>query len=297
MGGGGGSAGKNSWPDYIQNIHRQWLTGWVDNAGSRPTGFSAFPNVATTMLAATTAQGGNPYTGAVAYNPDSDILNAQDAVDDYNDVLSASFAVFLQETADAVDALIASPEDFDSMLTVLGTKIRREHNKGMVRANAAFLDVGAIMTTNYQMYVAQGEQEVRDRINEAIVQHEERRDTQRLQMVQGMLVARIGGRQNLAGIQLEALRLFVTAKNDEIQMNQQFENDEATWDLSLFQNASNLLAAVSGGVQTPQKQSSTQRLLGAASGAASGALGGFAAGGPIGAGIGGAIGLLGGLFG
>ena len=160
--GGGSGAGANTWPVHMTNIHRQWLTGWVDDAGSRPTGFSVFPDVAETMRLATAAVGGNPFTGAVAHSPDTDLANSQNAIDDFNADLAGGWTSFLTSTMAGIDATIASPVEFKGMENVVSDRFRREQNKALSQFNARALDIGAIQTSTYAIALVMQEQDTRD---------------------------------------------------------------------------------------------------------------------------------------
>lgn len=292
---GGGSSGKVEYPQYMEFFHWQTLDNFQDQPGSRPWASGIFPNVGDAMKAASSAVGGNPYAGALAYNPDPDIANVQDTIDDWNDVISADFGNFLQETVLDIDAAIQSPEDFNSAATVYQTQFRRQHYIGMARTNAMFLDIGALQTSNYQMWVGQQESLINQAVNEAIVGHEERRDTHRITMIMDTLNKRLASREGIAHTQNDASKSAIVAKHDQKSIDQQFEIDEAHYDLGLFQYGSNVLAGIAGSGHFVAKQSTAQRLMGAAGNGIAKAALGFATGGPIGAAAGGIMGVLGSL--
>lgn len=281
--GGGGSSGKVSYPEYMQNIHRQWLMDWADDPASQPGGLDIFPDVATAMLNATTAIGGNPFTGAVAYSPDTDIANAQDAIDDLQGDLASGWTAHLTSTMEGIDATIASPVDFDGMSNVISDRIRTEENKSQSRFNARALDIGAIQNSTYAMGLVQLEQATRDRIYDFSTGQEDKLLNARLALLGSFGGTRLDGLRAVAAQQGQVAQLTTVAKSEEQQINQQWENAEATWDLDLFQYGNNVLAAIAGAAASAKQQSQTslQKGLGgvAMGGAASLALGAAGVGG------------------
>lgn len=304
--GGGSSSGKVSYPTYMEDMHHQLLNNWTDDAPSRPFTDGEFPDVGVAMKNAMTAVGGNPFTGAAAYSPDTDIANAQDAVDDLQADLASGWTAFLTSAMEGIDATIASPVDFDGMSNVISDRIRTEQNKAQSRFNARALDIGAIQNSTYAMSLVQLEQATRDRIYEFSTGQEDRLLDTRLRLLAALGGPRLDGMRAVAAQQGQVSQLTTVAKSEEQQINQQWENAEATWDLDLFQYGTNVLASISGasGSAKGQSQTSLQKglgsvLMGGATSLALGAagLGGTAAtanaaatsamfGGPVGLGIG-----------
>lgn len=297
--GGGSSAGKMSWPPYMQDMHHQWLNDWSDDPDSRPFDPGEFPDVATAMLNATTAVGGNPFTGATAYSPDTDLATAQDAVDDLQADLASGWTAFLTSTMEAIDATVASPVDFDGMNNVISDRIRKEQNAAQSRFNARALDIGAIQNSTYAMSLVQLEQATRDRIYEFSTGQEDRLLGARLSLLSALGGPRLDGMRAVTAAQGQVSQLTTVAKSEEQQINQQWENAEATWDLDLFQYGTNVLASISGAAGSAKSQSQTalQKGLGAvAMGGATALSIGSAAGTGLGTGSG-AIAALGGPVG
>lgn len=264
-GGGGSGAGKNSWPTYMHNMHHQWLNDFQDDEGSRPWVPDLYPNVGETMANAMTAVGGNPFTGAVAYSPDTELDNAQDAVDDFNADLAEGWTSYLTSTMEGIDATIASPVDFAGQENVMSDRVRREQNKSLTKFNARALDIGAIQTSTYAMALVSQEQDTRDRVYEFITKQEDAILAARLGMLGQLGVMRMDGARSVASQQGQLSQLQIVAKSEEQQINQQWENAEATWDLDLFQYGNNVMASISGGAigAKDQTQTGLQKALGA----------------------------------
>ena len=181
--GGGSASGRLSWPTYMQDMHHQWLNDYVDDVDNRVFGPGEFPDVASTMKAAMSAVGGNPFAGAVAYSPDTDLEIAQHAIDDWNADINSGWTSFLTSAMAGIDATIASPVEFAGMENVASDRIRREANKSLSRFNGRMLDIGAIQSSTYMMALVMQEQEVRDRVTEFITGPEDGLRIARLQIL------------------------------------------------------------------------------------------------------------------
>lgn len=249
----GGSSGTVSFPDYMQDMHRTWLNDWADDPGSRPFASGTFPNVGVAMKNATSAVGGNPYTGAVAYSPDTDLGNAQDALEDFGVDLASGWSEFLTSAMDGMDVTIASPVGFDDRFDVVNSRIRTEQGKGISRFNDRFVDITAIHSKNYAMSLVQQEQHTMDRIHEITTTQEETVRNTRLSLLAQFGSVRLDGMRALAVQQSEVSGLTTLGKVQEQQVNQDLENSEATWDLKLFAYGGNVLAASAGGFAEPEK--------------------------------------------
>ena len=101
--------------------------------------------------------------------------------------------------------------------------------------------------------------------------------------------------QALSQITAEANRIKIVAKVEETEKNLKYDEQDALWDLEMYQYGGNILASIAGAASgTKGKEVSTgASVLG---GAMSGAAAGASIGGPIGAGIGGVIGGIAGLL-
>lgn len=249
--GGGGSSGKVSYPAYMQDIHRQWLNDWADDPGGSPFAADEFPNVGVAMKNATSAIGGNPYTGAVAYSPDTDLDNAQDALDDFGADLASGWTDYLTSAMDGIDVSIGSPVDFADRFDVATDRIRTEQSKAIPRFNARFLDIAAIHSKTFPMSLVQQEQHTQDRIYEVSTSQEEAVRNARSGLLAQLGSVRLEGMRVLAVQQAEVSRLTTVAKVQEQEHNQNVENSEATWDLNLFAYGGNVLASVAGGFADP----------------------------------------------
>ena len=271
-------------------MHHQWLDDWQDDTSGQPGGVgdtfdnANFPDVATAMKNATTAIGGNPYAGAVAYSPDVDLANAQDAIDDFNADLAAGWTSFLTSTIEGIDATFASPVEFKGIENVVSDRIRRERNKDVATFNGRALEIGAIQSSTYAMAVVYEEQLTRTRINEFITDHENKMKEVQILLLGQLGGFRLDGFRALSAQQGQMAQLTTVAKSDEQETNQQLEVKEGTWDLQLFRYGSNVLASISGGVtgqdegQTDLARAASAVAMGASTALALGAAGTAGAG-------------------
>lgn len=293
-GGGGGAGGAVSYPTYMQDMQHQWLDNWLDDAGNRPFTDGEFPDVATAMKNATSAIGGNPYTDAVAYSPDTDLGNAQNALDDFNVDLASGWTSFLTSAMDGIDATIPSPVDFDGMLNVASDRVRRDRNQELSRLNARVLAIGAAQSSTYVAALTQHESNTRDLIYDFAATQEQTVLQSRLVLLGQLGSYRLDGMRARAAQQAQVSKLTISDKADEWITNQKAEIAEATWDLHLFQYGNNVLASITGAATRADDQPASDLQAGA-SGALTGAATGLTIGGPWGAVIGAVVGAVAGV--
>ena len=81
-----GPSGKVLYPPYIQSFHGEALAGLtISTDGSISAGSIALTDDAESIMNAAWAAG-NPYANADAYDPDSDLLDVQDRIDNFSEV-------------------------------------------------------------------------------------------------------------------------------------------------------------------------------------------------------------------
>jgi hypothetical protein len=109
-----------------------------------------------------------------------------------------------------------------------------------------------------------------------------------------LMLQRIAWHENYTKLVTEVNRIKIVAKKEQNDMNVKIDEQDALWNLEVFQYGGNLLAAIGGGTNTPKTPSLAQSMIGGAlSGAAAGAMVGGGFGAAIGGILGGAAGLLG----
>lgn len=279
-GGGGGGSGAVDYPDYMKTWHGDAL-----NDGGADTLTSSVTDVINAAL------GNSPFTGLNAYDPDNDITNMLASADDMQTLVD------LLSNGTTLDTLIADILDttrIDNMVTAYANDLDdRLIATILPRFEAGMRDINAVVSSAFV-------------IGRALIEEEEDRQ-----------VAKYGGALYLKGASDDAIkvigmkleyqkvvsqlivdtyRLKIVAKKEEVDENMKIDENDALWDLSLFQYGSNVLGAIGGGTVSPRAKepSTAQSVLG---GALSGAAAGAMVGGPYGAVIGGVLGAAAGLLG
>lgn len=292
-GGGGGSSGKVSYPDFIEDHLANYLELIQprDIVGDDYSGF---------LLDARNA---NPYTTMTSYDPSTRIANMEAIVDDL-DTLGTNAPTTLWETYEqsasvrfdtdygqtALDAVVDSMED--------GMEV--SHLRAMGRFAAQMSEINAVMSSAFLVGMAQMEQEFQRGLTKARVElrlgQEQRRVAYVLQAISHMAGLYQMGYQNRAQgytSAIEVQRLALIAEKEEKDMDNEFDVADALWDLDIFKYGANLMAAPAGGTAVGREPSKAQTALG---GAATGAALGLQAAGPTGAIIGGIGGLIAGFI-
>ena len=258
-GGGGGGSGKVDYPDYMKTIHGDWL----DNSGA-DTITSSITDVMNAAL------GSSPWTTQSAYDPDNDIVEIVGAPDDIQtlvNLLSSGTSLddiitnVLSDSRidDAVDEYAA---DLDARLT----------SEILPRFEAGMRDINAVVSSAFA-------------IGRAIIEENQDRQVAKysadlhMKAFSDDAIKVIGLKleyQRIASAMLmEAYRMKIVAKKEENEVNMKIDEEDALWDLSIFQYGSNLLASIGGGVASPdtKRPSALQSAIGGAlSGAAAGAM-------------------------
>jgi len=269
-GGGGGSSGKVDYPDYMKDIHEDWLDD-ID-------------------AIITTTQAANPYTGATPYDPDTAVY----AMLTYFHAFRALSAI--SSLGDLGDSLLI---DIESQVTAhsnilsndLETNVLPTFRRGMQDVNAvmssAFVIGEAFILADRTRQIAKLQSDLEIQNSKLNVEA----DKIKLQAIKeemefNKLIVQFG-------IQINSSAIAAGVEEERIGM--EYDVKDARWDLSTYKEAGNMLAAISGAAIQTEGDGPTpvQSALG---GALSGAAVGMMAGGPVGAGIGGAIGLVGGLL-
>ena len=297
--GGGGSSGQVSHSVYLESVHADWLNN---------TGADTMTQSITDVMDA--ALGNSPWTGLAAYNPAADIAAYEAHV--------AAFRVLLNGLSDTVDwstlydhadaeihgagdiELLDDVQAYSDMLDdIINTRVLPRFRRGMQ-------DINAVVSSAFP-------------IGEAVIEAFRTRDVAKYstslfisarsdvlkateQMMQ-IMSHRIAWEEGFVRTSIEANRIKLVALKEEADQNALLAEEDALWDLEIFQYGANVMAAAAGGVasgnklKTPNKVATT--LGGAMSGAAAGAMVGASygsGGGPYGAAIGAVLGAAMGLL-
>jgi len=307
-----GPSGSISYPDYMERIHVQWLTGGTRDVPST----DLTPSLETVMGNALIA-GGNPYFLEEAFDPrqpdtlvpGSPLKHAQlrhDALDTFlglNDD-ETDYINFVNQAITRVDAAYVTEAEITSVVSVFETEVRARrlaelsvHTGGMADINAVvgsqFVIGMALIESNITQEVNRFERELRIRLKE----HRGNLIDSAVKIMAQMLQVNIGAEMNATRLQAEVVRLRIVAQKEQIDRDLEIDALDATWDLHVFRFGSNLLGVLGGNTMPNIKQPSTVQsvLGGAVSGAAAGAQ--LTGGNPVGVGIGALAGGISGFLG
>lgn len=289
--GGGGSSGAVSHSAYLETIHSDWLD---------KTGTDTIEKSMTEVM--DSALGSSPWTTKVAYDPDTDIA-AYEAV-------IAAFKVILTGVSDTTDWAALHTQASASIVPVTEATITADIDafsdqlddeitvKVLPRFRRGMQDINAVVSSAFV-------------IGEAVIESFRDRDVAKFSsglrialeaknselMISGteqmlrLMTQRLGLEESYMKTYIEGKRIKIVAKKEEVETNAKFDEEDALWDLEVFQAGANLLAGIQGGTVAPNTKKSSQMqsaIGGALSGAAAGAM--ITGGSPVGAIAGGILG-------
>lgn len=287
-GSGGGSSGAVSYPAYMQLIHGLWLDGGQTDTPD---------NSLTETINA--AYGNSPHLGRVAYDPTGELATAYAAVSEFSTrvgVLNPSndYTVAFNTANALIDAdsitidegrVTADIAAFDAILT------DQLEDISLPQFRVGMLNIGAVNTsafvvgesllraykardvakygTELRVQLAAKQDEINSRF---MLQRTENVRVATTQILTSLL-KRVDLSREVAALTIEAKRIHIVAKKEQLGEQADWDEEEAKWDLELFSYAQNLLAGPSGGVGVNQKRPSkaVSAIGGALSGAATGA--------------------------
>lgn len=296
MGGGSGPSGKVEYPNYIESMqgllmfnrpyysfgndvkyqdadgkfrdfHRNPPHSWEDfvdnwtNASAEGTATDA--NTQGIMFAADTMIGNNPFTGVLTYDPDasSELLKVADAL------------VVLDTEIDSMDTYIQDE------LNAFEDEAKLSHYRSMAVMAGSFRDINAVVSTSFL---------------QGITSHQINHDNKLARARGEAFKTRTTLIERRATLQMEASKIQIIARNDQIEKDTNLSLDDQNWELDTLIRALSGIGAIAGVATTTagsKGPSSAQRMLGgAASGAAAGTMIAPGPGTAIGAVLGAALG-------
>lgn len=305
--GGGSSSGTIEYPDYMEKIHVDWLTGGTKDDPDP----SISQSVEATMEVALGALG-NPYTSLNAFDPGSvsgvssdspigklqtehdsaealvDGLDVSGATGDYFDIITRAAAL--------VDVNLVGETEIDNTVTAFENNQILRHLRSVGRFAASMADRCAGDTSQFVIGMAALESDFADNVDqfEANLRIQIKRDKQSLidaavkEMI-AILQLKIGSSLNLVQLQEGVTRVHIASITDQRNRDAELDVRFGLWDMEVFQMGGNILAAISGAAHPNQGLSKFQSTLG---GAASGAAIGTAVNPGVGTGVGAGIGAL-----
>jgi len=296
--GGGGSSGKVGYPAYLETLHSDAL----NHGGADTITHSLYDLLEI-------ADGNNPYLGAVAYDPSSEMVALADALDTYADKVdefepSTLWSAGIVFGKADLETYLYSDSDFNDDADAFRDKLEAQLTSDVLpRFQAGMRDINSVMSSSFVI----GQSILEDGIDREVAEHLSKlrvagymdkidKVTQWADRFLGASIQKIEFYRTVSALTAEINRIRLLFKMEYDKQQLAWDNESATWQINLFQNLANLIASPSGGTAIyDNKDRKNSPWAGALSGAASGAqigssMGGYGAG--IGALVGGVAGYL-----
>ncbi len=268
-GGGGSSSGAVSHSAYLEAVH----TSWLDHAGT-DTISDSITDVMNVAL------GNSPWTGLTAYDPDTEIAA-------YEGVMTAFKAMLtgISDTSDWDDLYTQAETSIDNPVIIaadaaafaailddqITTTILPRFRRGMQDINAV---VSSAFPIGEAVIEAFRDRDVAKYTTGLMISKDEKKLTATSQMLQ-LMIQRLSWEEAYVRVYTEGQRMKIVAKKEETDQNAKLDEEDALWDLEVFQYGGNIMAAIQGGTvgSKPKVASPLQSAIGGAmSGAAAGAM-------------------------
>lgn len=295
--GGGGSAGQVDYPDYIKNFHAFLMAG-VDS-DPFTLSWTGAPDFLSASVAASAA---NPYSSVAAYDPDTALgsLTTQfTALETIVDAIDTGDISTYVSAAVTQAALLLPDSEIDAAVDSFEARSLTAFQRSVGRATAGMFDIRAVMGTQYDMMVANMEQDravqvddMDSRLRLLTAQERYQAKLQLVDQILRLLSTQVQGTSGLVSHQFDISKLTIVAKQDEVLSQVGFDEKDVLWDLNLLAYGQNALSSISGAATIARPPNEKERLIAAVTNA--GAFGlqlGTTMGNP-GVGFAGGIGLL-----
>ena len=271
--GGGGSSGEVDYPAHMKAFQEDML-----NHDGADNITDSMVDVMNTML------GNSPFTGMVAYDPDSALSNSESSVDDF------STLVALLSAGTGLDSLISSVLDesrIDDSVTEFAADLDDRLNSEILpRFEGGMRDINAVVSSAFA-------------VGKSIIESAQARQVAKYSADLHMkafgddairiIGLKLDYQKLLTHFTIESNRIKIVSKKEEVDAGFKIDSADAKWDIGVFQPSANMLASIAGssGIVPSEGPSQTQSALG---GAMSGAAMGAMVGGVPGAVVGGVLG-------
>lgn len=267
---GGVSPTITSYPEYLQGTHSALLTG-MDFADGTITDFNAWGNMADYFVAATSAVGGSPYAKIQAYDPQEDLDRNQEAFNVWQAALDAldpdaDIAAYAIAGATAAGSLVTGTE-INAVAAAFEARSRGQYLREVSRAAYGVWDAGGALTTQFGMMLAAMGRDRLDQLNDMsskldLLAERERYSsaTQLALEMSRIQLAKLQEQRVGVGGQADLSRLALTAYQDQLVANLQYEVQDAVWDLELIKYPLSHIGALSGTVALHKTQTPGERL-------------------------------------
>lgn len=289
-------SGEIDFPTYMKIVHSDWIA-QTDGNGTDPDKVTkSMTDVINEALAT------NPFDSKTPYDPSDNITNVITELGNFKTVVDGMSAS--TDWADAVTSAVNKVTDATFISTVVdaydGMLDDQLEANAIPKFNAGMRNINAVQTSAFT-------------IGQSIMYAFKQRDVAKFQadlvlngtkQILTLLTDRINAKKSLLASYIETYRIKIVAEKEEKDSQLKITENEARWDLGVYQSGANLLASITGASAAlpGQEESSTMRsaIGGALSGAAMGSMIGGMFDGEnsrmIGAGLGAAAGLAASFF-
>jgi len=307
-----GPSGSISYPDYMEEIHVNWLTG-----GNKVPLNTSIILTAEDAMDDAFRPTGDPYLNETSYDPNaafslvagsplSDMQLRHDVADTLIAALAPTtdYASFVTQAITSIDASYVTEAQITTLVTTYETEVRARRLAELSVHTAGMADINAVVGSQFVIGMAMIESNITQEINrferELRIRLREGRGSlidSAVKVMNQMNLTKVNFGTSAAQLQAEISRVSLTALKEQTDRNLEIDVLDATWELSVFQYGSNLLGVLGGNTMPNVSQPSALQssLGGAISGAAAGAV--ITGGNPIGVGIGALAGGISGFLG
>ncbi len=307
---GGGSSGRVDYPGYMKDIHENWLTGEPQNESTTELPGSDLQWNESTVSGEYYISGADSSTTDPSLSKPDNIkfgtfgssesypegtpgsLNANEWGYGDNDSLGFDTIYFRNSDGTTPESLTAeyySSEGIDPSESITGLLNERVGNSPYAGRSAYNPDsrIEAMDSAVRDFEQRFNELKVSDGVQQEIAQFDAAmRDINavntsnfvigRAIIASGFIETKFDAMSNLASLRIEANRIAITAKAEQVDADRKIDQKDALWDMQIYQLGGNIMASIGGGTVAgnPEEEgpSSIQSALGGGlSGAATGA--------------------------
>jgi len=282
-------SGEIDFPSYMKIVHADWIAN-TDGDGNSPDKITK--SVTDIMNEALSS---NPFDNKAAYDPSSDLSNIVSELSGFKLLVDG-----MSSTSDwqaAVSVAVNNTTGLAAYEAILDDQLE---TNAIPKFNAGMRNINAVQTSAFT-------------IGQSLLYAFKQRDVAKFQadlslsgikQILALMNDKINAKKSVLSGFIEAYRIKIVAEKEEKDSQLKIVENEARWELGVFQSGANLIASITGaaGALPGQQETSTSRTAigGALSGAALGSMIGGMVGGEnsnmIGAGLGAAAGLAASFF-
>lgn len=271
--GGGSGSGEVDYPEYMKQIHGQWLAGGDYEVPSTMTDLAS-GNDLTTIL--NNSLDDSPYTIHSAYDPEGEIASMRNAVTS----AETTTDTMISNKESSVASVLSSYESYINSLDTTD-KIETE----LASFDAQMRSVNAVGSSSFiiaKNIIASSLIETKLTAMQNLTQFKVDQDMKFASL-------RFDKELKFSSLRADIERMALVAFKEQTDKDIKIDKQDALWNFEIYQMASNIVASIAGGTVSSGAEGPSE-LQSAIGGGLAGAAAGASVGGPPGAVIGGALG-------